>query len=253
MYNKKLGFANQIIMENIGGIIMESINYKATQIDEKSWRIEDTMVCFYLFEGSDKALLVDTGVSGGDVRGFAESLTDKPLILVNTHSDPDHTSGNEAFEYSYMHLSEFARYAAKEVKGAAPRPLWDGDVIDIGGRAFEVVLIPGHTPGSIALLDRENRILISGDTVSNSHVFIFGEGRSLPALIESLKKLEALSSAFDGLYPSHGSAPLGTEAITAQLEAAELLLAGKLTPQDPPAHMPFPAKMYVHGPATFFM
>ena len=232
---------------------MDNISYKAVQIDDKSWRIEDTMVSLYLFEGDDKALLVDTGVTGGDARGFAESLTDKPLILVNTHSDPDHTSGNEAFEYSYMHLAEFARYAAKEIKGAAPRPLWEGDVIDIGGRAFEVVLIPGHTPGSIALLDRKNRILISGDTVSNSHVFIFGEGRSLPALIESLKKLEALSGAFDRIYPSHGDAPLGTEAVTAQLEAAELLLAGELTPQDPPPHMPFPAKMYKHGSATFFM
>lgn len=41
---------------------------------------------------------------------------------------------------------------------------------------FEVVLIPGHTPGSIALWEKEKRFLISGDSVTNATTFLFGRG-----------------------------------------------------------------------------
>jgi glyoxylase-like metal-dependent hydrolase (beta-lactamase superfamily II) len=172
-----------------------------------------------------------------------------PVVLVNTHADRDHFGGNAGFPAASMHPAEFANYAAQAGGGAAVLPLWEGDVIDIGGRSFEVLLIPGHTPGSIALLDRENRILIVGDTISSDPVFIFGESRNIPAFIASLKKLEALSGAYDLVYPSHGSFPLGKEAVTAQREAAERLLAGDLPPQEPPFEIP--AKLYAYGSASF--
>jgi glyoxylase-like metal-dependent hydrolase (beta-lactamase superfamily II) len=40
----------------------------------------------------------------------------------------------------------------------------DGDVIDLGDRRLEVLHLPGHTPGSIALWEPEARLLFSGDT-----------------------------------------------------------------------------------------
>src|SRR5690606_27976412 len=41
----------------------------------------------------------------------------------------------------------------------------DGDVIDLGDRAFEVLHLPGHSPGSIGLYERATRTLFSGDAV----------------------------------------------------------------------------------------
>jgi len=41
--------------------------------------------------------------------------------------------------------------------------LHDGDIIDLGGRRLEVICTPGHSPGSMCLLDRQNRILFTGD------------------------------------------------------------------------------------------
>ena len=230
---------------------MENTSYTATQIDDKSWFILDEIVRIFLFTGTKSALLVDTGFGTGDLKTFAETLTDLPIILVNTHADPDHTGGNAVFPVAHMHTAEFSRYAARP-EGGAVLPLWEGDKIDLGGRVFEIIHIPGHTPGSIALLDRENRIILGGDSVSASSVFIFGEGRSIPAIIASLKKLNAMSDAFDTIYTSHGPFPIGKEAVSAQLEAAEQLLAGKLVPQPPPEYLgPIPAKMYVHGEASF--
>ncbi len=56
-----------------------------------------------------------------------------------------------------------ARYAV----GAAPatRLLWDGDVVDLGDRHFEVIHTPGHSPGGIALWEAATGILIAGDIV----------------------------------------------------------------------------------------
>ena len=113
-------------------------------------------------------------------------------------------------------------------------PLWEGQIIDLGGVKLEVVLIPGHTPGSIALLDRANRRIFVGDTISDAQVFMFGGGRSLFAYIESLKKLEGMSGLIDSIHSAHGSPSLTTEWITKTRIAAQKLLGGELTAKDPP-------------------
>jgi glyoxylase-like metal-dependent hydrolase (beta-lactamase superfamily II) len=41
----------------------------------------------------------------------------------------------------------------------------EGDLVEIGDFSFEVLHLPGHSPGSIGLLDRSHRILFSGDAV----------------------------------------------------------------------------------------
>ena len=231
---------------------MAYFHYTATQIDESSWQIINQDVRIFLFQGSEKSLVIDAGHEDEDLKAFVETITDKPLMLVNTHTDPDHIGGNSSFEEAWMHPSEFSNYALSAAAGANALPLWEGDVIDIGGREFEIILIPGHTPGSIALLDRENRILIPGDTVAKNHpVFMFGEARNIPAYILSLKKLEAMSGAYDELYPSHGIFPIGKESVTTQREAAEQLLAGNLEPRE--HNIDMPAKLYVHGSGMFLM
>ena len=230
---------------------MENTPYKVIMIDENTWRIEENeMVRCFLFAGTEKAMLVDTGFGTGDLKTVVTGLTDLPIMLVNTHADPDHTGGNASFGTAHMHPSEFANYATHAEDSGNVRPLWEGDVIDIGGRSFEIVLIPGHTPGSIAFLDRENRIIVSGDSVTSSPIFMFGPFRNLPGYIPTLEKLEAMSGAFDTLYPSHGGFPLGTEEIAAQREAAIRLLAGELDPQEPGRDIP--AKLYSYGSAAFF-
>ena len=224
--------------------------YQLIQIAPDAWRIEEDIVRFFLFTGPEKSLLIDTGLGSGNPLEAARTITDGPIMLVNTHADPDHTGGNSFFENTYIHPAEFANYRqiAPEHKTL---PLWDGDIIDLGTRRFEVILVPGHTPGSIALFDRENGILVCGDSIADGPVFIFGENRSLSALIASLEKLEALKGEIKEIYPSHGSFPLTNEAIFSQLDTGKRLLAGELTDVDPPFEVP--ARMYVWGNASFFL
>lgn len=229
---------------------MTETKYEVIETGKDSWRIEDDMVRAFLFNGKDSALLVDTGFGTGNIRETVEELTKKPVMLVITHADPDHIGCNTLFDKAYMHPAEYAYYYENMPPDAVVSPLWDGDIIDLGSRRFEVVLIPGHTPGSIALLDRENRILLSGDTISETPIFMFGEKRSVRAFIHSLEKLSGIAESFDVIYPSHGPFPLRTNCIEKMIAGAEKLLKGELEAQEPPFELP--ARMYVAEGAAFF-
>ena len=128
----------------------------------------------------------------------------------------------------------------------------DGDVINIGGRFFEALHVPGHTPGSLAFLDRVNRIIVTGDLVSQMMpVFLFGPGRDLDAYLRSLQRLSAMKGSFDQIYPSHGAFPLTSDYVDKMLAAANKYRAGELPALDPP--MPLPAKMYMDGDVGFYI
>ncbi len=198
------------------------------------------VVRMFLFEGGSEALLIDAGFGGGDLKAFLATLTDKPVrSVVLTHADPDHTGCCGQFERVLMHPAEYDRCRFKnKVDPAAVRPLWEGDRLRVGGRTLEVVLIPGHTPGSIALLDRENRILIGGDSVQSGAIFMFGEGRNLPAFVASMDKLLSLGDVFDVCYASHGEGTVTRDILPALRQGALDVMAGKIEPQEPPRSMP---------------
>lgn len=128
-------------------------------------------------------------------------------------------------------------------------PLWEGEVIDLDYWRFEVILTPGHTPGSIMLLEREKRMLISGDAIQDGDIFMFGPGRNMPAFQCSLKKMIAMADAFDSIWPSHGSYPLKPDIISGILKGSQELAAGKLSGVEPP--WPMPCKKYVCEAAAF--
>lgn len=96
----------------------------------------------------------------------------------------------------------------------------------MGKRTFEVLLIPGHTPGSIALFDREHKLLISGDSVQTGTVYLFGPGRNLPAYLCSLKRLVLLQGEIEKILPSHGDLPVSPDTINKLVKADAGLLAG---------------------------
>jgi glyoxylase-like metal-dependent hydrolase (beta-lactamase superfamily II) len=52
--------------------------------------------CF-LVEGTERAVLVDTGLGIADIRAAAQEVTEKPLTVVNTHGHSDHRGGNWRF------------------------------------------------------------------------------------------------------------------------------------------------------------
>ena len=196
------------------------------QMDDFAWRIEEESVRSFLFAGTERALLVDSGKDITNMKEVVRALTSLPVVLVNTHADFDHISCNAQFDEIFMHPSEFFMYRNVQGRRDNINPLWEGDVIDIGNRRFETILIPGHTPGSIALLDSDNRILIGGDSVQNGYIYLFGAERDLMAYKSSLKKLLHYVDLFDWIYPSHAQCPIGSGIIQGLVAGTSELLKG---------------------------
>ena len=87
------------------------------QIDERSWRYEDGGVRFFLLTGSERAMLVDSGMNVKNVRSLARELTQLPLILFNTHADRDHMAGNGEFDQVWINPAELVNYRAPIASG----------------------------------------------------------------------------------------------------------------------------------------
>lgn len=195
------------------------------KINDNTWRIEDGGVRFFLLAGTEKALLIDSGMNTPNAKQIAEGIAKLPIMLLNTHADPDHISGNVGFNSFYMHPDEEDNYRAHGGSGALI-PVKDNEIIDLGDRPLKIVFIPGHTPGSIAILDINSRVLISGDSVQDGNIFMFKERRNMPMYIESLKKLSKYTEEFDTIYPSHGSFPVSPGLIANLIKGAEQIING---------------------------
>ena len=195
------------------------------KINDKTWRFEDDSVRFFLLCGTDKAALIDTGMNMPNAKALAEGLTDLPIILINTHADPDHISGNSAFGEFYMSPAEEDNYRHNGGKGKLI-PVKEGDIINLGGRTLKIIDIPGHTPGSIAILDEEYRVLISGDSVEDGNIFMFGPYRNIDNYIDSLRHLEKYDGQYDEVYAMHGSIPVNPDLVGMLIEGAEQIKNG---------------------------
>lgn len=85
------------------------------------------------------------------------------------------------------------------------KPLVEGHVLKMGDYSFEVIDIPGHTPGHIALYDAEKKIMISGDHVLDPitpNIAFWGfEWNILDVYMKSLDKVRAME--IEKILPSH--------------------------------------------------
>ncbi|NMC56376.1 MAG: MBL fold metallo-hydrolase [Eubacteriaceae bacterium] len=203
--------------------------YKTISFNERITVIEEEGVRMFVLKGSKGALLVDTGYGGGDIKHIAHSIAKQDFKVIITHPDMDHIGGVGPFGQVYMHPSDFAQFRCKcSKKDIKVMPVYENDIFDLGDMKWEIIEIPGHTCGSIALLDRENRILISGDSVQEGPIYMFGEYRSLEAQILSLKKLDKMKDAFDVILPCHNMLPVKTDILPILIEGAEKLWRGEL-------------------------
>ncbi|MFN0028456.1 MAG: MBL fold metallo-hydrolase [Acidimicrobiales bacterium] len=74
----------------------------------------------------------------------------------------------------------------------ATRLLEDGEVIDLGDRHFEVLHLPGHSPGSIGLWEAATGVLLSGDAIYNGPLLDGIDGADPRACCDSLRRLVQL-------------------------------------------------------------
>ena len=91
----------------------------------------------------------------------------------------------------------------------ATRLLADGDVVDLGDRAFEVLHLPGHSPGSIGLWEAATGVLFSGDAVYDGPLLDELDGSDVDGYVATMRRLRELpvTVVHAGHEPSFGRAP----------------------------------------------
>jgi glyoxylase-like metal-dependent hydrolase (beta-lactamase superfamily II) len=190
-------------------------------------------VISYLIVGSKRALLFDTGIGVGDMRALVAQLTRLPITVLNSHTHFDHIGDNWQFAdvlgldtpytranqagATHQQLTDVLQ--PERVCGHLPagfdpatykippfhiqRFVKDGEVIDLGDRRLEVIATPGHTPDSLCLLDRRNKLLFTGDTFYAGPIFLYVPETNAQDYRRSITRLAALVPELDLLLPSH--------------------------------------------------
>lgn len=186
-----------------------SENYDAREVMKGIWQISDKpdkikpSVDMYLIVGSEKALLVDAGVSNADLKSFLSQITDKPIELVITHGHGDHAAAMHQFDKIYMShkdidiLYEFFKIKADENKVI---DIQGGEVFDLGDYKIEIMALPGHTYGTVFLLDEERQLLFSSDGLGSGNIWMqLPHSTSVEAYYEELCRLEKRLEKLDKL------------------------------------------------------
>ncbi len=152
-------------------------------------------------------------------------------VVIGTHCHPDHFTGSLRFagsnvkvalskeEEKFM-IDEGSRWYASQDKDAPKFPvsfyLKEGD-LKLGKHEFEVLLAPGHSPGSLCLYWPRNRTLICGDVIFRGSIgrvdLPGGNGQQLKQSVEKLSKLK-----IDLILPGHGPAIQGIANVKANFE-----------------------------------
>jgi glyoxylase-like metal-dependent hydrolase (beta-lactamase superfamily II) len=120
--------------------------------------------------------------------------------IILTHGHPDHVGGAAELASSTAAELLVPRKMADRYEGA--RPLDDGDLIEVGDVALQVLETPGHSSDHICLWFDREKALFSGD-------LILGEGTTvisppdgnLVAYMASLEKVSRLGA--ERIYPGH--------------------------------------------------
>jgi glyoxylase-like metal-dependent hydrolase (beta-lactamase superfamily II) len=208
---KSIDFSSKhnIMIRNEDGTLtpMDVPYYKSTLIAPGTWQIESDGDYSYLIEGDNEALAIDTGYGAGNIRAYLQTLTKKPVRHVaNTHDHFDHTANNGYFDRAYMSAETarkatipYASFAGMAFPNNYPKVIvGDGYQFQLGNREVEVFLIPNHTAGGTAYLDRRERILFSGDEIFQGNITISPVG-SVARYESNMRKIAAHRNEYERL------------------------------------------------------
>lgn len=176
--------------------------------------------CYILACASGKeAIIIDPGAEVEKIKAVLEEYKLNPVMVINTHGHYDHIGCDDKFGVGvYVHIQDLAMLLDAQLNFSAAfslaytvkseiRTLEDKQDIKLDCLELEVMHLPGHTPGGIALLMKkpEVGIVFTGDTL-----FYSGVGRTdLPQgsrlqLEKSIRERLFVLPNQTKVYPGHG-------------------------------------------------
>jgi glyoxylase-like metal-dependent hydrolase (beta-lactamase superfamily II) len=233
--------------------------FTVEQLDKETYSIseyrhwEETHC--YLLNGSERSLLIDTGLGICDIHEQVIKLTDKPIIAIATHIHWDHIGGHTFFPQFYAHQNELHwlrgefPLTLEQIKGMVvdrcelpegydvntyeffqgtpTKVLNDNEVIDLGDRCVQIVHTPGHSPGHMCFWEKERGYLFTGDLVYKDTLFSYFPSTDPEAYLNSLERVAALP--VKRVLPAHHTLDIAPEILFRMRDAfRQLQDEGKL-------------------------
>jgi glyoxylase-like metal-dependent hydrolase (beta-lactamase superfamily II) len=193
----------------------------------------------YRIEGRDFDIQFDFGVG---VRSLTEvsSATGHPVLAIASHAHVDHVGSFHDYSRRAGHRYEAHTFAGMDDAGTLapafvnienpltglpardwtmsqyrlrPAPLTEflneGDVVDLGNRKFTILHLPGHSPGSIALLDEHNGDFFSADAIYDEGLVDDIPGADIAIYLRTMRRLAELDVGT--VYAGHGAVMNGAQ------------------------------------------
>lgn len=226
---------------------------KAQKLNENTYLIKEACFC-YLLVGEQRAMLIDSGVGLKDMRPAIRKLIgEKELIVVATHGHLDHFGGGRFFEKAYVTEADAGLYRLhnsrtfrKWLLRRSPffmRPFLrphlaespdnvafydENTVFELGGRTVEVLATPGHTAGSVCLMDRQNKLFFGNDTLVSWGVLLNLDYSQPPEVFEqSMLKIKGVIHGFDRILPGHHEIDIPRSYVDDYIRLAQMAAGGE--------------------------
>jgi glyoxylase-like metal-dependent hydrolase (beta-lactamase superfamily II) len=191
-------------------------------------------VLSYLVLGNERAALIDSGTGAGSMRAAVATITESPVLLINSHTHWDHVGSNHEFSEIAVHRAEAHelayQYTPDEIAGffahdqllgalpagrtvatitigpSTPTQLLDGgEDFDLGGRTLRAIHTPGHSPGLLSFFDEANGVLFTTDTAYPGPLYAYSDETDLDVYIRSMDLLTDLAPQVRHVHPSHNA------------------------------------------------
>ncbi|MCR5795602.1 MAG: MBL fold metallo-hydrolase [Solobacterium sp.] len=184
----------------------------------------------YLLQGSERSVLIDTGIGISDIRKITDRICTLPVTVLTTHAHWDHIGSHASFEDIYVHADDIGW-----LRGHFPLPLEavrnmivtgltaepegfdrnayhipvipyaqtmrDGDVFDLGNRKVRVIHTPGHSPGHCCFYEEDRGYLYTGDLVYKGRLDANYPSTDPVQFCASVKKVSELNVT--KVFPGH--------------------------------------------------
>lgn len=220
--------------------MIKDLWFSVKQIDANTYAISEfghwEKVHSFLLLGTEKAVLIDTGLGIDSIKRITDQLTALPIEVITTHVHTDHIGSHGDFDRIYVHEGD-KDWLVNGIKGLTieqirkdirrhitlPLPstfnadtyqpfqgeptgiLTDGDIFDLGNRKLVIYHTLGHSPGHIAVFDETNGYLFTGDLFyTETPIYAFYPSTNPLDLVNSLEKISDIPN-ISMIYGSHNT------------------------------------------------
>lgn len=235
-------------------------DYRVKKIADHTYRIENSFFDqMYCVVGNEKAVLIDTGTGQRGLREVISSITNLSVFVINTHGHIDHIGTDDEFDICCLQKEDWdvaeehysGSYPASIIPGLIKElgldlnekeqqdilrrkekksftPIEDGNIISLGNRELEVIHLPGHTKGSIGLLETKTGLLFIGDSICSARVMLsFPYSTNISKYRNSLQNLEERKSDIKSIFAGHPQLPMDASYIKRYIDICEMVLTSQ--------------------------